>query len=195
MNDTPIPAATPTMDWTLCRFWLRRLLVGNPFYLASAAFLLYGIYRISLDQNFTDKEMSQLVFNFTALQVYEGLLTMTALFLARRRIWYDSTLLVVIEAAFVLIPFLLVIQAILLSNSVAYLMCGLTLLLAAVKCSGLKRFYPELNFPPALLGIGAVIGVVNCVLPLQFKSLLDLDDAFLIVSFQEAHIRLILIGV
>ena len=115
------------------RFWLKQFLVGNPFYMVSAAFLLYGIYRISSDPNLANQEMHQLIFNFSSLQIYGLLLTFTALFLARRRIWYDSTLLVVIESGLMLIPFLLVSQAISLDKGMAYLICGLTTLLVGIK--------------------------------------------------------------
>ena len=71
--------------------WLRRLFACNPFYLASAAPLLFGCYRISVDPAFLPDETVQLIFNFFSLQSYEVLIVLTAVFLARRRIWYDST--------------------------------------------------------------------------------------------------------
>src|SRR5258707_15249267 len=99
MNDNPDPPPTPTpfapsyfavaasSSERRMSFWLRRLLACNPFYLVSAALLLYGIYRVSVDPGFLSEETAHLFFNFTSLQVYELLLVGTAIFLARRRIW------------------------------------------------------------------------------------------------------------
>src|SRR5690349_15436130 len=78
-------------------YWLRRLLACTPFYLVSAALLLYGFYLVSIDPRFLNQETKHLVFNFTSLQIYELVLVLTAIFLAARRIWYDSTLLVILE--------------------------------------------------------------------------------------------------
>ncbi len=69
-------------------YWLRKFFACNPFYLVSAALLLYGLYLVSADVSFLS--LSQLIFNFGSLQIYEILLVATAIFLARRRIWYDS---------------------------------------------------------------------------------------------------------
>jgi hypothetical protein len=84
--------------------WLRTFLVCNPFYLASAALLLYGMYRISMDAVFLPTETGQLNFNFVSLQTYELALVITAVLLAHRRIWYDATLLVALENLFILVP-------------------------------------------------------------------------------------------
>ena len=93
----PEPAAaplTPSFDW---RHWARRLLVCNPFFLCSAALLLFGVNRLSVDPNFLGDEQANLLFNYFALQFYELLVITTAILLARRNIWYDSALLVVVE--------------------------------------------------------------------------------------------------
>src|SRR5512138_2308009 len=68
--------------------WARRFLACNPFYLVSAALLLYGIYRVSVDPAMGGHEVLQLCFNLSSLEVYEALLVLTAIFLARRLIWY-----------------------------------------------------------------------------------------------------------
>jgi len=78
-------------------YWLVRFLACNPFYILSAALLLYGLYRISIDPHFLRKEILHLIFNFSSLQFYELLLVSTAVFLASRRLWYDSMLLVGLE--------------------------------------------------------------------------------------------------
>ena len=51
--------------------WLRLVLAGNPFYLLSAALLLFGINRLSVDPEFLGEELHKLAFNFSALQIYE----------------------------------------------------------------------------------------------------------------------------
>jgi hypothetical protein len=122
----------------------------NPFYLVSAALLLYGFYLISVDPKFLQGEISQLGFNFTALQFYQVLLVITALFLVRRNIWYDSTLLVGLENLLVLVPFILISQAALIEIHWVWGMCLLAGLAALARCGALKRFFAELNFPTRL---------------------------------------------
>src|SRR5580658_9249455 len=68
-------------------WWLRRFFACNPFYLVSAALLLYGCYRISIDGTFADHETAWMLFNFSSVQVYELLLVGVAIFLARRYLW------------------------------------------------------------------------------------------------------------
>src|SRR5690348_3764289 len=80
--------------------WLKLFLARNPFYIVSAGMLLYGIYRLSIDPKVFVTEIAQLFFNFGSLQVYEVLLVGTAVVLARRKIWYDSMLLVWLENLF-----------------------------------------------------------------------------------------------
>src|ERR1700722_14897763 len=104
-------------------YWLKKFFACNPFYLVSAALLLYGVYLISFDANFLGREISQLAFNFTSLQVYEILLVGTAIVLARRRIWYDSVLLVCLENLLVLVPFILISQAALLGHRAVLAVC------------------------------------------------------------------------
>lgn len=55
-------------DW---RYWARRLLVCNPFFLCSAALLLFGVTRLSLDPKFLPEEQVNLLFNYSSLQFYE----------------------------------------------------------------------------------------------------------------------------
>src|SRR5438876_8415027 len=92
-------------------YWLRRFLACNPFYLVSAALLLYGYYRVSVDPNFLSSETSQLAFSFTSLQFYEALLVATAIFLARRGTCYDCTLLIGFDNLLCLAAFILFSQA------------------------------------------------------------------------------------
>src|SRR5262245_8143654 len=98
-------------------YWLKRLLACNPFYLLSVALLLYACYRISIEPRLFNNEQAHLIFNFGALQLYELLLAGTAVLLARRLVWYDSTLLVGVENLLLLVPFILISQAGLISRA------------------------------------------------------------------------------
>ncbi|HTL57525.1 MAG TPA: hypothetical protein VL361_17705 [Candidatus Limnocylindrales bacterium] len=151
--------------------WIKRFLDCNPFYLISAALLLYGFYLVSVDPNFLRQEISQLFFNFTALQFYEALLVITAIFLVRKRIWYDSTLLVGVENLLVLVPFILISQAALIEIRWVWAMCLVAGAAVVVRSSALKRFVSELNFPTRLIQIGLVVLVVNVLLPLTYRIL------------------------
>jgi hypothetical protein len=157
--------------------WLKTLLAYNPFYLLSAAMLLYGLYLVSLDKNFPGREAPQLLFNFGALQFYELLVVVTAIFLARRRIWHDSLLLVGLESLLVLLPFILLNQAALLGpmqaldRRIFWLIClgGGTAALA--RFWGLKHFFRELNLPARMLVCGLLLLLINLALPLVFRHI------------------------
>jgi len=149
--------------------WAKRFLVCNPFYLVSAALLLFGMYRISVDRNFITEEISQLAFNLTSLGFYEILLVATAIFLARRRIWYDSTLLVGLENLLVFVPFILVNQVALISTRAVWLVCAVTALIAVARFGGLKRYFRELNLPNGLLLLGSVLLVINIALLATYR--------------------------
>jgi len=149
--------------------WLRRLLACNPFYLASAALLLFGCYRVSTDTAFFTKEFAQLIFNFSSLQSYEILLVLTAIFLARRRIWYDSTLLVGLENMLVFVPFILISQAALINSQLARALCIIGGVVAVIRFASLKRFFSELNLPGRALGLGLILLALNTALPLIFR--------------------------
>jgi hypothetical protein len=149
-------------------YWARVLLVCNPFYLVSAALLLCGLYLVSDDAHFPGRETAQLTFNFTALQFYEALLAATAIMLARRRIWYDSTLLVGLENLFVLVPFILVTQAAWVGQPMLWTMCLIAAAMAVARFAGLKRFFSELNLPHGLLAVGLVLLAANVALALAF---------------------------
>src|SRR5258707_1666178 len=101
---------------------LRQILACNPLYLGSAALLLYSFYLISADSNFLSKETQQLTFNLCSLQVYETLLVVTAIFLAFRAVWYDSTLLIGLENLLVLVPFILISQAALIEEKWVFML-------------------------------------------------------------------------
>jgi len=160
-----VPPAHPPM------YWVKRMLACNPFYLISAALLLFGMYRTSVDKNFLPTEVGQLVFNFSSLQFYELLLVVTAVILARRCIWYDSTLLIVLENLFVLVPFFLISQAALIDQNITGLLCGVAAMLAIGRFSAGRKWIPPLRFSPQLLTAGGMVLAMNAVLPMVYRHL------------------------
>jgi hypothetical protein len=157
--------------------WARRFLACNPFYLVSAALLLYGFHRVSSDSNFLWKELWQLLFNFTSLQVYEALLVATAIMLARRALWYDATLLAGLENLFVFVPFILITQGALIEAHYVWTMCGIAALMVAARWSALRSGIRELNFPVRLLGPGVLLLALNVGLPVLYRSLHESNQA------------------
>ena len=84
-----------------------------------------------MDVNVFTTETRQLVFNFSAIQLYEILLAATATLLVARRIWYDSSLLVVLENMLWIVPFILVSQAAFIEQRVAVFLCLVAVTLVA----------------------------------------------------------------
>ena len=170
----PSPGAPPgqpkpkPVSW-----WLRKLFACNPFYLVSAALLLFGCHRISIDAPFFNLESARLLFNFTSVQGYEISLVLTAIFLARRRLWYDSTLLVGLENLLVFAPFILISQAALIDVQMAQVMCLAGAAVAALRFGGLKKYFVQLNLPGRLLAIGSVLLALNVLLPLIYRHFGD----------------------
>lgn len=162
-----LPPANPVppFDW---RYWARRLLVCNPFFLCSAALLLFGVNRLSLDPNFLGEERASLLFNYGALQFYEWLVVITAIILARRKIWYDSALLAVVENGLVLVPFMLISQGALMSQTTGLMLAGGAVCLAAGRALALRRLFPEFNLPPRALALGGILLLLNAVLPVLY---------------------------
>src|SRR6185437_2094218 len=150
-------------------YWAKRFLICNPFYLVSAALLLFGMYRVSADGNLFAREIPQLAFNLSSLECYEILLVGTAVFLAARRIWYDSTLLVGLENLLIFVPFILLSQVALISTRAVWVVCAVTMLLAMTRFGFLKLHFTELHLPKGLLIIGAVLLVVNIALLAAYR--------------------------
>lgn len=150
-------------------WWLRKLFACNPFYLASAALLLFGCYRISLDAPFLNGESHRLLFNFSSVQTYEVLLVLVGVFLARRRLWYDATLLVGLENLLVFVPFILISQAALMDAPMAQAMCAAGGTAAILRFATLKRYFRELNLPGSLLAAGFLLLALNVALPLGYR--------------------------
>ncbi len=118
--------------------WLKALL-GATVVFGRAALLLFGMNWVSADPDFLRTELAQLTFNFSSLQLYELLLVGTAIVLARRALWYDSTLLVVLENLFVLVPFMLVSQAAFMRQDLVWTFCGLAVVLVGMRTGAARR--------------------------------------------------------
>lgn len=156
--------------------WGRRLLAGNPFYLLSAALMLYGLYLVSVDPQMFGQELAQLAFNFSSLELYTVLVVVTALLLARRAVWYDATLLVLLENLLVVVPFLLLSQATFLTTQATWAVGGTAVAFTIGKFWALRRHLPAMNFPPTLLALGIGLLAVNVALPLVFHHVVQSDN-------------------
>ncbi|HEX7859595.1 MAG TPA: hypothetical protein VF773_04670 [Verrucomicrobiae bacterium] len=156
-------------------FW-KALVRCNPFYLFSAVLLLYGVYRASVDPAFLKDETSQVIFNFGSLQVYGLMLVGTVVFLARKGINYDAIVLYFIDNILLLVPFILLSQAVFLESSLARNLSLIGCVLVAVKFGVFKRFFEGLNLPKRLLLVGSLIVIVNSAVPLVFRRGLNVDN-------------------
>jgi hypothetical protein len=166
------PIALPIFDaGAEIRRWARILLARNPFYIVSAALLLWSMRRLSLDSRIFQNEFPQLLFNFSSFQIYEVLLIVTAIGLGRRRIWYDSGLLVGLENLFIGVPFLLVSQALLLENSIAFSMCLAGCCLVLLRVGAQRRWLTGLNMPVSLLRSGIFLLCFNFLWPVLIRYL------------------------
>ena len=155
--------------------WWHALVRCNPFYLFSSLCLVYGIYRVAIDPFFLKRDLLQLLFSFGSLELYGAMLVFTAIWLARKSIWYDSTLLVFLGNMLVLMPFMLVSHAVFMQDGLATTICLAATLLAAAKFGSFKRFFPGLNLPAQSLFLGALVLCVNVTLPLLFRRGMDAD--------------------
>jgi len=170
--DSPPPG--PNRVHRPLSWWFRKFFACNPFYLLSAALLLYGCYRISIDEAFIDGETARLLFNFSSVQVYELLLVGVAIFLASRCLWYDSMVLVGLENMLVFVPFILLSAAALTGPWIAGWVCATGVILAVLRFGGLKRYFAELNLPGSLLGVGFILLALNVALPLTYRHYINL---------------------
>ncbi len=164
--------ATHTLEAGTTRdpYWLLKwFLVQNPFYIASAIMLLYSMFRLSTDPRMFAEEVSQLFFNFGSFQVYELMVTVTAVVLARRKILYDFSLLVCIETIFSYVPFILISQALLIEGELAIALSLIGILLVLLRFKRLHAYFEGMNFPARLLALGGVLLVINVALPLVVR--------------------------
>ncbi|MBI5772685.1 MAG: hypothetical protein HZA89_02950 [Verrucomicrobia bacterium] len=165
--------AVPTPNW---RQWMRRLLVCNPFFLCSAALLLFGVDKLSGDPGFLDgDETRQLLFAFFALQIYELIVVGTAVALARRQIWYDSALLTVLDHGLALVPFMMMSQAVLTSWSLTTMLTLGGGVLAASRAAAVRTWNPRFNLPQKALALGGALLLLNLALPVAFRLVIKED--------------------
>jgi hypothetical protein len=177
----PPPLSLPSIpppsapDW---RYWLRRLLVCNPFFLASAALMLFGLDKLSGDPGFLGgDETRQLLFGFFSLHAYECVVVGAALALARRRVWYDSALLAVVENGLVLVPFMMMSQAVLTGWGLTTMLALAGGALIVLRFLALRRGYPQFNLPSRALQLGAALLALNLALPVVFRRFIGEDYA------------------
>lgn len=166
---TSLKASPPPPPPKPLSYWLKKLLVCNPFYLASAALLLYGVYRISMDATFFNSETRQLTFNFSALQTYELLLAATATLLVTRRIWYDASLLVVLENLLWIVPFILISQAAFIEQRTATYLCLLAVALVASRMIWLRKRAQDIIPSTRVLLCGGPLLLVNATWPIIYR--------------------------
>jgi hypothetical protein len=172
IEESVVPVPTVRYKW---RDTLRGLLVCNPFFLCSAALLLYAINRLSVDPDFLSDETQNLLFNFSALQFYEVLVICTAILLCRRKVWYDSALLVVLENGLVLIPFILITQANLIGSQLAWILTLCGAVAVGGRLFAVRRWYANFNLPNRALLMGLLILIANVALPRVFRSIVEFD--------------------
>src|SRR5215469_9013652 len=131
--DFEVSPGKPNLPHRPLSWWLRKFFACNPFYLMSAALLLYGCYSVSVDETFINGEKARLLFNFSSVQVYELLLVLFAIFLARRCLWYDSMVLVGLENMLVFVPFILLSAAALTGPWITVSVCVTGVILALLR--------------------------------------------------------------
>lgn len=164
----PIPTNPPPRPIS---YWVKRLLVCNPFYLVSAALLLYGVYRVTLDTNGFLTELRQFTFSFTALHSYELVLVATVALLAARRIWYDGSLLIALESMLWLVPFILVHQGALINPRIAMVTSAVTGTLVVLRAAWLLKRAPTIVPPRRVFLIGLPLLLVNAAWPIIFRHI------------------------
>lgn len=155
--------------------WFRRFLACNPFYLVSVALLLFGVSRLTRDPRFLTTETGEVLMKFGVLHAYGFLLVGTASWLIRRRVRYDSALLVVLENGLLLAPFLVISQAVLLDVGLAWTLAVSGGLAVAVRSWAVRRWYPEFNLPDGFRWAGLAVVVLNLALPLVYRTRVDTD--------------------
>jgi len=156
------------------RQWLGWIIAGNPFFIISAALLLFGINRLAVDPNFLPIEQTKLLFNFSTLQVYQLVVASLALFLAARGFLYDSSLLIVIDNLVLLVPFMLVTQAAFVDRTLAMVLCAAGCLLVLVRFASLKKRLTVLGLQRRsfLLVFGMVL--LNGTTPLLLRHYVEI---------------------
>ena len=171
-DPAPITAPSIVFDW---RSWARRLLICNPFFLCSAALLLFGVNRLSIDPTLFTEDKANLFFNYSALQLYGFLVVGAAIVLARRKIWYDSALLVVVENGLVLVPFMLLSQGALLNPKLGMSLAAGAIVFTGLRAFAVRRWYPQFNLPTRALALGSAVLLLNAALAMFYPPAVKND--------------------
>ncbi len=155
--------------------WVRQIVLCNPLYLVSAVLIALGIFLVTRDERFFDTDASQLVFNFSSVQLYALVLVAAVIFLVRRNVPCDALLLIVIESVFVFVPFILLNGAIFISSGLTWTLAALALVAIGCRYAVLRRRCRGLLMPGRLLLFGLPFLALNLTLPLLFRSYLGTD--------------------
>lgn len=174
MNDTTLPLAeVPAGSGIPKKVWFLRFMDCNPFYLLSALLLVYGLYRISIEPRIFETELRQLLFSFCSLHAYQLLLVTAALFLASHKVWYDATLLISLENLLLLVPFILISQAVFLEKLQSWGFCIAALCLVLGRQWMIRCRFQELNISGLMFELGLAFLAVNLAMPLVFRHVLE----------------------
>ncbi len=160
--------------WRLIRCWI---VARNPFYPLSAVLVLFGIFLLSGDQRLFSGELTQLWFNFGAVEGYGLLVVATALLLCRRGIHYDTLMLVVLATLPMLVPFILISQAAFLGAGLMTLFSAAAAILGLMQFFALRRGIPELPWKGGWPGFFSATVALNVLLPVLIKQLHAQADA------------------
>ncbi len=171
----PRPEIEPAESgWRLLGRWI---VAGNPFYPLSAVLVLFGIFLMSGDERLFGGELAQLWFNFGAVEGYGLLIGLTALFLFRRGVHYDTLMLVVLATLPILVPFILISQAAFLGGGLMAVFCGAAAVAGVLQFVTLRRGIPGLPLRGGMAGFFVMIVAVNVALPIVIKQLHTHADA------------------
>jgi hypothetical protein len=149
---------------------LHTLLACNPFYLLSPLLMIIGVDMLWRDVAMLSNA-EHLGMNMLSLHLYELLLVGGAILLAKKKIWYDGTLLVTIECAFLFVPYVLLSSSDRLDMA-AFMTVGIIGLVATVLKFGLLRAaFRGMMLSGSFLMLGFALLAFNMLLPATFAKL------------------------
>ncbi len=185
----PNPPPPPKGPSVTSRNLVHLLLAGNPLYLVSAAMMLYGLHQVATDSSLLQQELSKLWFKVSSIEIYELMIVGVAIVLARRRVWYDSNLLITLENLFMFVPFLLISQATLFDNGIEagptrfviddinmWMVCLTVCVLATIRFAALRKI-SMLRMPTSLILFGMALIIANTAAPLWFRYVISGNDS------------------
>jgi hypothetical protein len=149
---------------------LRRLLAANPFYLLSPLLMIIGVDMLWRDVGMLSNA-EHLEMNMLSLHLYELLLVGGALLLSKRRIWYDATLLVTIECAFVFVPSVLLSSSDRFGTSACATVAAVGLVATLVKFGLLRWAFRGMMLSGSFLMLAFGLLAFNLLLPVTFVEL------------------------